>query len=275
MRLVAPVFVVILAMFLGCGSSPGGRGDGGSLDADPAAPDASPAAHDADPNPPDADPSAPPGCDPLGPQCNNCVDDDEDGFVDGMDPECTGPSDDREDSYATGIPGDNIDEVFQDCFFDGNSGHEDDGCQIPTCCLTQAGQPGCPPGAPPTLTCEPTQECVDNCEILVPPGCDCFGCCTICNDEGCYDVAIGLSGAECTTETLADPEKCIPCTWNDDCGEPCDPEGCILCPGQTEDDLPPECTDQVCPDGTPPCGGNADCDEGMYCSNGCCIHIIG
>src|SRR5689334_2847679 len=58
------------------------------------------------------------GCTPnTGPQCSNCKDDDGDGKVDGDDPQCTGPLDNDEASFATGIPGDNIDAVDQDCFF--------------------------------------------------------------------------------------------------------------------------------------------------------------
>jgi hypothetical protein len=46
--------------------------------------------------------------------------------------------DNDESSFATGIPGDNIDTVNQDCFFDGNSGGGDDGCDIHVCCLLGA-----------------------------------------------------------------------------------------------------------------------------------------
>src|SRR3954469_15231541 len=73
-----------------------------------------------------------------GTQCANCVDDDGDGKIDGFDPECTGPADNDEASFKTGIPGDNIDAPSQDCFFDGNSGSGDDGCNEHTCCLLQA-----------------------------------------------------------------------------------------------------------------------------------------
>src|SRR5690606_10852040 len=68
--------------------------------------------------------------------CNNGIDDDGDGTIDGFDIECTGAIDDDEGSFATGIPGDNRDPKWQDCFFDGNSGHGDDRCQCPTECLT-------------------------------------------------------------------------------------------------------------------------------------------
>ena len=48
--------------------------------------------------------------------------DDDDDLADSADPECTGPLDDDEATFATGIPGDNMDECHQDCWFDGDSG---------------------------------------------------------------------------------------------------------------------------------------------------------
>src|SRR5829696_1023524 len=54
----------------------------------------------------------------FGGMCAVCVDNDADGKIDGFDPDCSCPADDREDSFATGIPGDNIDATWQDCFFD-------------------------------------------------------------------------------------------------------------------------------------------------------------
>src|SRR3569623_791673 len=72
-------------------------------------------------------------CTPGGPQCSNCKDDDGDGLIDGFDPQCTGPFDNDEGSFATGIPGDNIDTINQDCFFDGNSGACNDGCNQHVC----------------------------------------------------------------------------------------------------------------------------------------------
>ena len=65
--------------------------------------------------------------------CNDCIDNDGDGQIDGFDTECTGPADNDESSFATGIPGDNRDAVKQDCFFDGNSGAGNDGCDIHVC----------------------------------------------------------------------------------------------------------------------------------------------
>src|SRR5262245_51657642 len=68
-------------------------------------------------------------------QCTDELDNDNDGLTDGFDPECTSAADNDEGSFATGIPGDNIDPKFQDCFFDGNSGAGNDGCRYHTCCL--------------------------------------------------------------------------------------------------------------------------------------------
>ena len=62
-------------------------------------------------------------------QCSDGIDNDGDGKIDYDDPECVGPLDNDESSFATGIPGDNVDACKQDCFFDGNSGMGDDGCQ--------------------------------------------------------------------------------------------------------------------------------------------------
>lgn len=220
------------------------------------------------------------------PQCSNCMDDDGDGKIDGFDIQCTGPLDDDEASFSTGIPGDNIDAVDQDCFFDGDSGAGNDGCSIHVCCLLGAtSKADCPIGKsrfdpqecpPPIGTGTVSQKCIDTCGKLAPPGCDCFGCCTLCdpaNPTMCYDIATNPSTSpNCTTETLADPTKCLRCTKVQDCGNPCG--GCILCPGQTM--LPPECGGMnQCPEGQTPCSGpDNSCAAGQYCSNGCCIGTI-
>ena len=220
------------------------------------------------------------------PECSNCMDDDGDGKIDGYDIQCTGPLDDREDSFSTGIPGDNIDAVDQDCFFDGDSGAGNDGCSIHVCCLLGATtKADCPIGRnrynpaecpPPIGTGMLSQKCIDTCGKLAPPGCDCFGCCTICdpaNPTMCYDIATNpATSPNCTTATISDPTKCLPCQKNTMCGNPCG--GCILCPGQTM--LPPGCNGNECPGGQLPCNDvDNSCAEGTYCSNGCCIGTIG
>ena len=66
--------------------------------------------------------------------CADGIDNDGDGELDGFDTECTGANDDDESTFATGIPGDNRDPVWQDCFFDGNSGAGDDKCRYHSDC---------------------------------------------------------------------------------------------------------------------------------------------
>jgi hypothetical protein len=141
-------------------------------------------------------------------QCNNGIDDDGDGTVDGADIECTGALDDEEATFATGIPGDNKDPKWQDCFFDGNSGHGDDRCRYPTGCLT--GEL-----AQDDAACAITQACLDECFPRTPAGCDCFGCCTI-EVKGRDAVDIRLSDT-CTADTLGDAEACPVCTKSDAC----------------------------------------------------------
>jgi hypothetical protein len=218
-------------------------------------------------------------CDSTKPQCNNCIDDDEDGFIDGFDPECTGVQDNREDSFETGIPGDNKDSKKQDCFFDGNSG---DNCQVPTCCLFADG--ACPVATPPNFDratdCAFADTCIAACLPLTPPGCDCFGCCTVCDDNGCYDILTNPAVApECTQETISDPAKCPVCVKYDTCdGGDCTPDvaDCILCPGQDPTDLPADCNGtNTCPDGVTACTvGGAECADTEYCQGGCCVGAI-
>src|ERR1700753_3665886 len=57
-------------------------------------------------------------CPATGCACSNGIDDDGDGLADADDPECVGPNDNDEATFATGMPGDNKDPKWQDCFFD-------------------------------------------------------------------------------------------------------------------------------------------------------------
>lgn len=227
-------------------------------------------------------------CDPAGPQCSNCVDDDGDGDIDGFDIECSGSLDNDEGSFGTDIPGDNIDAVMQDCFFDGNSGAGNDGCNIHVCCILGAPDvASCPIGAnrydpadcpPPLGTVPLSQMCIDNCGGLTPPGCDCFGCCTLCDASGnCYDVNINPNVSPgCDETNLSDPNVCKICTKNTNCGnDECGGTSCILCPGQDPSTLDPSCNDTpTCPTGTTACGAAGECAANTYCSNGCCIGVI-
>ncbi|HWO14814.1 MAG TPA: hypothetical protein VNN80_35165 [Polyangiaceae bacterium] len=231
-------------------------------------------------------------------QCNNGIDDDGDGTVDGFDVECTGGIDDDEATFATGIPGDNRDPKWQDCFFDGNSGAGDDRCRYPTECLT--GELSLDDDA-----CSVTQDCLDNCQPRTPNGCDCFGCCAVeLPFGGQVNVTLGDS---CSLAKIGDPEACAPCTPNPTCANECGE--CELCPGKTAAALPESCappadpgapdpTDPPSDPGEPPpdpsepppdptidppdftCNGGSVCDEslgcpvGKFCSLGCCLVVL-
>jgi len=247
----------------GGGDGPGGDGTGGGPDAN------------------HSDGMVPPGCTPGGTQCSDCVDNDGDGRIDGFDPECTGAIDDREDSFATGIPGDNIDAWKQDCFFDGNSGGGND-CAWHTCCMLVPPPWTDPCPLQPDHSWDPascadpqTAQCIQDCAPVTAPGCDCFGCCTVCDDAGCEDIVMNTSiDPDCDYASIHDPTKCFPCFQNQECGNPCDPANCILCPGQDPSDLPPECSGgTMCPGGAQECV-DMSCPTDQYCSNGCCISII-
>jgi hypothetical protein len=212
-------------------------------------------------------------------QCNDCRDNDNDGEIDGRDIECTGATDDDEGSFATGIPGDNTDQVKQDCFFDGDSGSGNDMCELHICCLLDLMGGACPEELMPNQfdpdECVVQAECTEFCSPLTPPGCDCFGCCTLCDETGCFDVFTNPSVApDCDETRLADSSACPACIKHGDCDVSCEPDDCILCPGQTEGDLPPSCGGQVCPGGLTACPSGNECDNRSFCSNGCCISVV-
>jgi hypothetical protein len=220
------------------------------------------------------------------PQCANGVDDDGDGKIDGFDEECTGPADDDEGSFATGIPGDNRDPKWQDCFFDGNSGAGDDGCRYHTECLT---------GERPLTdnSCELSQQCIDFCRPLVPNGCDCFGCCEVHTDTETVFVQIN-SG--CDFDDITDEAICPRCVQSTQCLNTCGE--CELCPGKSIEDLPETCfTDPpggdgdtnppgsdggdteppppfTCDEGETVCASSAGCEAGFYCQFGCCVKSV-
>ena len=226
-------------------------------------------------------------CSSGGAQCANCQDDDLDGTVDGFDPECTGPLDDDEATFRTGIPGDNTDAVNQDCFFDGNASSDDDGCAIHICCVLGAmTKQQCPLGSsrfnPAECGLPLPQHCINVCSAIAPAGCDCFGCCTICNPAGmCRDVEIHpMVSPNCDPTNVMDPgadtqvntgdDPCRGCIKSETCGNStCGGSTCIACPGQ-----PSSCGTPACPAGQPLCDANGNCGVGRYCSNGCCIGTI-
>ena len=221
--------------------------------------------------------------------CDNGIDDDGDGLIDGFDPECTGPLDNDEGSFATGIPGDNKDPKWQDCFFDGNSGAGDDGCRYHTDCLY---------GELPSTdkNCTVTEECVNYCKPLTQNGCDCFGCCTVQLPNG--DTVDVVEAATCSLANIDDSEACPRCAKNEACANDCGE--CELCLGKTE--LPESCTPPAggggsggggntpggeggapnlpppaytCDNGEQVCGPDHPCEYTYeYCSLGCCITRI-
>ena len=229
-------------------------------------------------------------CTPGGPQCSNCIDDDGDGKIDGFDPECTGPLDNDEGRFATGIPGDNIDAIKQDCFFDGNSGGGDDGCNKHVCCLLGATTR---PSARPTWSASSTTpmsreqvqrhecfaplgsapmpaKCAMVCGSITPPGCDCFGCCTVCEPgtSTCFDIAINpVVSPGCTQDNLADPNACKRCVKTTTCGGgDCGGTTCVLCAGEDPSDLPPDCNGTItCPATEQTCPAGSGCPDQTYC----------
>lgn len=217
--------------------------------------------------------SGPPVCGTA--QCSNCIDDDSDGFIDGADVHCIFSADNDESSFATGIPGDNIDPSRPDCFFDGNSGSGDDDCTIDPCCLL--GTCGT------DMDCSVSQRCIDVCAPATPAGCDCFGCCTICDRRNCKDILTipgSTDGWDCDDlANLDDPIKCPVCTKVEGCGFDCDAVGqnddCILCPGQSPGELPDGCNMQnECPAGRQVCSPMVTCPALQYCSNNCCVDTL-
>ena len=221
--------------------------------------------------------------------CSNGKDDDGDGLTDAQDPECMGPCDNDEGSFATGIPGDNVDACKQDCFFDGNSGQGDDGCEWNLKCDSKS------PGANLAKPCPyvadfkncpstQTETCVKNCGGRTPNGCDCFGCCTVFINHESRTIYLG-SGPTCSTAT---PQNCSSCTQVSSCLNPCGE--CELCLGKTMADLPAKCFPPKpdsgvatkdsgtvsppplpqCSNGRIPCLGNANCPTNYYCVTGCC-----
>jgi hypothetical protein len=228
------------------------------------------------------------GCTPGPTECTNCIDDDNDGLIDWLDPECTGPLDNDEGSFATGIPGDNIDACKQDCWFDGNSGAGDDGCDWNGKCLVGSTEPRCtydPVAAADPKQCPPpSQKCIDFCKPLTPKGCDCAGCCQVFDSSGTAHTVKLVAG--CTSETLSDPAKCPPCGQIADCTNPCG--RCDYCLGKTE--LPADCTPTTpppdagddtgpppetgCPNNYQACSPSVACPEKFYCLTGCCIPSV-
>ncbi|MBA3545403.1 MAG: hypothetical protein H0T76_02865 [Nannocystis sp.] len=201
--------------------------------------------------------------------CGDCIDNDGDGLVDLADIECISPCDDREDTFATGLPGDNMDPCKQDCFFDGNSGGGKGDCNWNLACdPMNPGGESCPYQEGKVCADTQSMECIETCNT--PSGCDCFGCCTIAVDGKSYDIYLG--DKDCSVDNI---DNCRSCTKNDDCDDPCMPEMCELCFGETE--LPDGCDVPLC-EGLDPCmidkEGMSNCPEGTYCQTGCCQLLV-
>jgi hypothetical protein len=237
-------------------------------------------------------------------QCNDGMDNDGDGKIDLADLECVHPCDNDEATFGTGISGDNMDACKQDCFFDGNSGQGDDGCNWDLRC--DPANPGgsaaksCPYDANknncPTMQ---SAKCIKNCAKLAPNGCDCFGCCAV--QTGGMTVNV-LLGSGCTADKFGDPAVCARCTMSTTCVNLC--EKCEICLGQpaptdpscfpttpdggagtggtgggaggsggtTDGSVPPP----VCPANVTTCGPGGQvatdgCMPGFYCQTGCCV----
>ena len=234
-------------------------------------------------------------------QCSDGKDNDTDGKVDMLDPECVSPCDNDESSFATGISGDNIDACKQDCFFDGNSGQGDDGCEWNLKCdpKNPGGTAAKPcPYDPGYKNCPQAQsaKCIKNCRSVTPNGCDCFGCCALPNGNMTTTVMLVST---CTQDKLNDPKACPPCTQQTACVNTC--EKCEVCIGKSQ--LEAECVSTIPPPvggvpqpdgGTPPppppptplcentvisCGpggqvADGACPGNSFCLTGCCVFPV-
>jgi hypothetical protein len=240
--------------------------------------------------------SAASGC-PVNPSaCTDGMDNDGDGKIDGADPECVGACDNDEGTFATGISGDNIDACKQDCFFDGNSGMGDDGCEWNLKCDPAS------PGANATKACpydanvkncpaKQSDTCIKSCQRVTPNGCDCFGCCAVAANGKNYTVMLLSS---CKTGLLDDPKACPPCTQQTSCvntcgkcevcvGKPAPDPSCVITPpagdagvpdGGTPPPPPSDASPEEgpCPAGVTYCGpGGSTCSGGAVCLTGCCL----
>lgn len=201
--------------------------------------------------------AAEPGCVVGLAECDNCIDDDGDGAIDGLDFHCLTAWDDDERTVGFGIPDFRLAE-YADCFFDGNTGSGDDGCSRHVCCtLGAADQSECSDLADAhgfaisefdPESCSVSAGCAEFCAPLAPPGCDCFGCCTRCDSSGCFDVWLheGVSRG-CGPDSIGDPSTCIACVKSPECVSLCD--------------------------GAPVCQTSSDCQPGQYCAQGCCVGV--
>ncbi|MCG5053514.1 MAG: hypothetical protein KA712_11185 [Myxococcales bacterium] len=220
-------------------------------------------------------------------QCSDGMDNDADGRIDQADGECVSPCDNDEGSFATGISGDNIDACKQDCFFDGDSGQGNDGCEWNLKCdAKNPGAASCPYD-PSFKNCPSAQseKCLKNCRRVTPNGCDCFGCCAFPTPNATVTVMLVNT---CTQDKLGDPAACPPCTQQTACVNTCEPcevcigkptldPGCAMPPGGAGGSggaSPPPAP--VCEEGIVSCGpggqvADGACPASTYCITGCCV----
>lgn len=224
----------------------------------------------------DAQPFKPILCNNKACACNNEIDDDADGVIDGFDPECTGPFDDDESSFATGKLIEN-NSPCQDCFFDANSGHGDDGCQYHSECL-QGGIPSETTSSDCPLDCAVSDRCIDSCLPRTPNGCDCFGCCEVTKKDKSR-INVRIVGT-CSLAKIDDPTACPRCVRNEACQNACGL--CELCIGKVNDDLPERCKansnesgfDYSCDGDEQVCSATVLCKDYEYCYQGCCLPVL-
>lgn len=205
--------------------------------------------------------------------CDNGLDDDGDGAIDGFDPECTGAHDDDERSFSTGS-GTPDTGPCRDCFFDDDAYSTDDDCSVHVACIDTGAAPM---GEDLTCAaCDVSKKCKDGCRPRTPNGCDCFGCCTI-DIKGRPKVNIRLQDT-CALDVLDDEVACPRCVPNDACRNPCG--RCELCPGRSEADLPADCADKPmgpkhqCEDREAVCDDTSPCPIDYYCLQGCCLPVL-
>jgi hypothetical protein len=201
--------------------------------------------------------------------CDDGLDNDKDGLIDGLDPECTGALDQDEATFATG--NESKAKSCRDCFWDEDQGTGSDACRYPTECLRGEA----PKGNGSCGSCTVGQKCVDTCAARTPSGCDCFGCCEVWRSDG-TKVSIELSD-RCSLAKLDDTSACPRCMQSSQCRNPCG--RCELCPGRTAKDLPEDCQARtpanVCDEGQDVCGVSADCSTtDQYCQQGCCFAVL-
>jgi hypothetical protein len=225
--------------------------------------------------------------------CGDCLDNDNDCGIDaGGDTQCLGPCDDTEDGYYGGIPGQANSPCKQDCYFDQDTGAGNDDCYWSHKCDPYEQPPNYPPedsqcAYNPNANIPGTQQscselylaqsaqCLSYCGPLTPNGCDCFGCCSIPGAP--TTVWLGSENPKgtgsCNDQTLNDPTKCKPCTQVVACLNTC--LECEICIGKPT--LPPQCTEQQCPNNAQKCGlpNDPPCPSGFFCNTGCCAQNPG